>query len=236
MSLPLKHRIRVLRVARDLDRVEALKVLKATYREEKNWVADETRMFAPGDLTNRDVSWFVAFVGTQPVGVVRVLYSPPLELYHEYKLKPIDGELDVDTFVRTHRIAEIGRFAVVPEYRRDLLVAAALMRAASKETVERGYTHYITDIFEGERHSPYKFHTRVMGFQPVATHDTGELNCPCRRITMVLDLAAAYRRIRERQNWIFRYLTEDWSEAVHQALLERPSTESASGAAARPDA
>ena len=94
-----------------------------------------------------------------------------------------------------------------------------LMGAASKETVERGFGHYITDVFEGEKHSPYKFHRRVMGFEPVATHDVGELNCPNRRITMILDIKAGYNRLRKEQNWVFRLLTESWNESLHQKLL-----------------
>ena len=83
----------------------------------------------------------------------------------------------------------------------------------------RGVTTALTDIFEGEQHSPYLFHTRVMGFEPVATHDEIELNCPNRRVTMVLDLQAAYRRLRRSGGWLFRYLTADWSEALHRRLV-----------------
>jgi hypothetical protein len=43
-----------------------------------------------------------------------------------------------------------------------LLLAAALMRAATKEMVARGYTHVITDVFEDDVHSPLGFHTRAV--------------------------------------------------------------------------
>ena len=32
------------------------------------------------------------------------------------------------------------------------MVSAALMREAVRETVQRGFTHYLTDVFEGETH------------------------------------------------------------------------------------
>jgi hypothetical protein len=57
-----------------------------------------------------------------------------------------------------------------------------------------------------------------MGFAPVATHDHGELNCRSRRITLILDLKAAYRHLRHRQSWIFRSLTADWDEGLHRRL------------------
>jgi hypothetical protein len=34
----------------------------------------------------------------------------------------------------------------------------------------------------------------------------------------VLDLPAAYRRLRRTGGWLFRYLTADWSEALHRRL------------------
>ena len=99
------------------------------------------------------------------------------------------------------------------------------MRAAVKETIERDFTHYITDVFEGEANSPYDFHRRVMGFQTVATHDTGELNCNCRRITMLLGIKEAYQRLRKEGGWIFRFLTEDWSEQLHRQLMANTEAE-----------
>lgn len=218
--MTLRQRIHVVRAANADDRLHALQVLKATYREEKNWVKDEAKVFPPEDLRDGQVSWFVVFMDDQPVGVLRVLYDPPLEAYREYGLKQIRPGLDVEDFVRSHRIAEIGRFAVLPEYRKYSVVVVQLMGAASQETVSRGFSHYITDIFEGERHSPYHFHTRVMGFHAVATHDVGELNCPNRRITMILDLKEAYQRLRNSQSWAFRMLTQDWNEEAHKRMQQ----------------
>jgi hypothetical protein len=92
------------------------------------------------------------------------------------------------------------------------------MRAATTETVERGFSHLITDVFEGEVTSPYHFHQSVLGFETVATHEVGELRFNGRRITMLLDLREAYQRHRRRKNWIHRHITSNWSEQMVQRL------------------
>lgn len=221
MSLSLSNKVKVIKVQSAEDRDRAVQVLKSTYDQEKKWIYDADKFFPIGDLERDDVSWFVSQVEDLPVGVLRVMYNPPLELYKEYGFQKLESGLNVEEFVKNNRIAEIGRFAVLPDYRKYIVVVAALMRAASQETVERDYSHYVTDIFEGEKHSPYEFHTRVMGFKPVATHDAGELNCPNRRITMVLDIREAYNRIKSKQKWIFRFLTKGWNEALHAKLLNK---------------
>lgn len=222
----LDDRVTADRVTDEAGRQQVLAVLRATYLREKRWVNDPETQFPPEDLGRDDVSWFVVAVRTRPIGVrvrpagvVRVVYDPPLAAYASYGFAPLDPSLRIEEMIRDNRIAEIGRFAVVPRFRRRLVVAAALMRAAAAETVARGYTHYLTDVFEDDPHSPYGFHTRVMGFHPVATHDVGELNCRSRRITLVLDLKAAYQRLKARGNWLFRYLTGHWDDALHQRLV-----------------
>lgn len=214
----LKEQITTARVVDERGREDAIRVMQATYEREKNWMRGEEKLFPSSDLSDERISWFVAYKDGQPVGVLRVLYSPPLELYKQYGFKPIGAGIDVEEFVRHNQIAEIGRFAVLPEFRKIIQIAASLMRISSKETIRRGFTHYVTDIFEGEQHSPYEFHRRVMGFQPVASHDVGELNCPNRRITMILDLAAAYDRLRASKNWIYRFFMEDWDADLDAAL------------------
>jgi ribosomal protein S18 acetylase RimI-like enzyme len=209
---------KVIRVGDAQTRRDALAVLGATYRDEKGWVERAESQLSDADLASPQVSWFVAYRGSEPAGVLRIYYEPPVAQYRAYDVTLLDRGMDVDRFLSTNRIAEIGRFAIIPRYRRNLLIAVALMRAATRETVERGFTHYITDVFEDDPHSPYGFHTRVMGFAPVATHDHGELNCRSRRITLILDLKAAYRHLRRSQNWIFRSLTSDWDERLHQRL------------------
>ncbi|AGA91605.1 hypothetical protein Thimo_2909 [Thioflavicoccus mobilis 8321] len=211
-------KISVMRVADAATREQALAVLRSTYQNEKAWVESAETQLPVADLENPAISWFVAMRRDQPAGVLRVYYEPPVHQYRAYKVTLLDPRVDVDRFLQTSRIAEIGRFAIVPAYRQNALLAVALMRAATRETVERGFTHYITDVFENDPHSPYGFHTRVMGFAPVATHEDGELRCNSRRITLVLDLRAAYQRLRQRQSWIFRSLTADWDEGLHRQL------------------
>ena len=101
------------------------------------------------------------------------------------------------------------------------MVAAALMRAATEGAVARGYTHLVTDVFEDDPHTPFGFHTRVIGFCPVATHEVGELHCLSRRITLVLEISSAYERLRSQGGWLYRYLTSDWDESLHQRLIEQ---------------
>ena len=219
----MRNGIEVRLVKDEAGRQQALAVMRVIYRDEKNWVRDDEKLVALAEVSDPAISWFVCFVGGQPVGVVRILYSPPLELYRTYGFKLLQRGLDLDAFIRNSRVAEIGRFAVLPDQRSNVLVAVALMRAAAHETLARDYTHYVTDVFEGERHSPYDFHRRVMGFKLVATHDTGELNCPNRRLTLVLDLAEAYHRLRRERGWVFRYMTEGWEPELHHRLESKGS-------------
>lgn len=221
-----KFELEVLRIEDDWGRAQALSVMRATYRDEKGWIARDEGLVSRDEIRSGNVSWFVARLDQQPVGVLRVLYAPPLDLYANYGFRQLTS-LNLDAFIREHRIAEIGRFAVVPEQRRTFLVAVALMREACTETIRRGYSHYITDVFEGEKHSPYAFHTRVMGFEAVATHDVGELNCANRRITMLLSLEDAYHRLRAGGGWLFRYLTESWDEHLHAAMGGEPTAKTA---------
>ena len=219
----LKQELRVTRIKDDAGRQKALRVMRSTYRDEKHWISTDDKLVSLEELQDPSVSWFVAELKGEPQGVLRVLYAPPLNLYAAYGFKLVANNLDLDAFIQNNRIAEIGRFAVVPNQRGNMFVSAALMREAVAETVQRNFTHYITDVFEGEEHSPYNFHTRVLGFQVVATHDVGELNCPNRRITMILDLKQCYRRLKNSRGWIFRYLTETWPEELHRILSEDAS-------------
>ena len=207
------------RVTDEAGRQKVVEVLGATYHQEKRWVLDADTQAPVDDLVRSDISWFVVDVAGHPAGVLRVLYDPPLAQYAKYGFKILDPAINVERFIRHNRIAEIGRFAVIPEHRGQFMVAAALMRAATEETVARGYTHFVTDVFEDDPHSPYGFHTRVIGFHPVATHDTGELRSLSRRITLILDLKAAYQRLKRRRGWLFRYLTGHWDEALHRRLV-----------------
>lgn len=214
----LRQELTVRRVEDEETRQRALEVLGTVYLTEKGWVKDPEEIFPASDLSTSRVSWFLAERNDLPVGTTRVLYEIPVELYEAYQFDLVDPRIDVEAFVRDNRIAEVGRFAVIPEYRKKILVAAILMRAAATETVERRFTHFITDIFDADPNSPYKFHKRVLGFETVATHEHGELQIKSKRITMLLDLRDAYRRLKNGRNWIFRYITQGWNEQVVEQL------------------
>lgn len=216
--MALKKELTVRKVTDEASRDAALVVLESVYRTEKGWIEKLEEIFPEEDLDNPAVSWFLAERLGQPVGVTRVLYEIPVELYQKYQFDLVNPDLDVQAFVENNRIAEVGRFAVVPEYRKKILVAAILMRAAATETVERRFTHLITDVFDADPNSPYQFHRRILGFEIVATHEHGELRMRSKRITMLLDLRDAYRRLKEGKNWIFRYITQGWNEQIVEQL------------------
>lgn len=213
-----KDTVHAIQIRDDAQRLLALDVLRATYRDEKGWVDDEVSQLPSMELQRAGVAWFLALDGVRPVGVLRVLYDPPLDQYRSYGLEMLDDRIDIDAFLREHRIAEIGRFAVIADKRRNMSIALALLREAISDTVRRGYSHYVTDVFEGEVNSPYQFHTRVLGFIPVATHATGELHCAHRRVTLVLDLRDCYARLSAANGYFFRLITQGWDETLHRAL------------------
>ncbi|MEM1206229.1 MAG: GNAT family N-acetyltransferase [Acidobacteriota bacterium] len=214
----LKHDLTVRKIDDAAAREKALEVIDSVYLGEKGWVSAPEELFPTSDLDSESVSWFLAELKDRPLGVTRVLYEIPFELYRQYGFELVDQGIDVEAFVRDHRIAEVGRFAVVPEYRKNILVAAILMRAAATETVERGFTHFITDVFDADPNSPYQFHRRILGFETVATHEVGELKMKSKRITMLLDLKAAFQRLRTGRSWIFRYITEGWNDRLVRNL------------------
>ncbi len=206
------------RVESEEDRIKALAVLERTYAQEKGWVLDASSMFPASDLGRQDISWFVATKRGEAVGVLRVVYDPSLGGYASYGLESVDPNVDIAKFIASNRIAEIGRFAVVPERRTGVGVVLSLMRASTREIVRLGYTQLITDVFENDPHSPLGFHTRVIGFKKVATHEMGELRHKGRRITLLLDIKLGYRNLKLRGNRFFRAVTRGWTPAMHESL------------------
>lgn len=198
-------------------RQRALAVLREVYAAEKGWVQSPEQVLPESDLGNPALCWFLAEKEGRPVGVTRVLYELPRNLYQTYELKMVHPGIDIEAFLSRHRLAEVGRFAVIPEERQNIRIAAILMRAATTETVERGFTHFITDVFEADPNSPYQFHKRILGFEVVATHDHGEMQVKSRRITMLLDLRAAFKRLSISRSWIYRFITQG-NDRLMQAL------------------
>ena len=212
--MSLKDRLSVFTVKTRDERERALDVLQEVYSGEKGWLAERDKMLPLDDLERDDVAWFAAALDDRVVGVTRLLYTIPVELYREYGFKLTVPGMDVEAFIRDNRLAEVGRFAVLPRYRRRFIVSATLMRATGKAALERGCSHFITDVFEEDPNTPYGFHRRVLGFKVVATHDVGELNCRSRRITMLLDLDEARKRLSGKNGWFYRFLGQEPLQAA----------------------
>lgn len=200
-------KIVTVRVETEEDRAAALAVLDAVFRQEKGWLRDPESELPPGLATGERTSWFVSRVDGEPAGLIRLLYDPPLELPPDFEATFEEG-LDLARLARDCRFVEIGRFMVVESHRRSLAISLELIRAAVREVALRGYTHFLTDVYEGDPHSPLDFHTRILGFERIGTHLRGELDCPHRRIILMLDLAAAYRRLKAKNNKVFRRIGE----------------------------
>jgi hypothetical protein len=205
--------IQTFKVRSPEEREAALRVVDQVFRQEKRWVA-ATDAEIPADLDPEGpMSWFAATVDGLPAGVIRLFYDPPLEMPADWGLE-LDRDLDLRRAAEGRRFVEIGRFMIVREHRRRMGVALRLMREAVREVVERRYTHFITDVYDGDPHSPLGFHTRVLGFERIGTHRRGELACDHLRILLVLDIARAYTRLRKRRDRVFRELSAGLEDSI----------------------
>jgi hypothetical protein len=196
------------------DRQAALSVVAQVYAAEKGWLSDVAAEIPEEPGTVRGMSWFLTRVEGQPAGVIRLAYDPNLELPPHLDFQ-FERGVDLARLKQGSRFVEIGRFMILPEHRSRFAVALRLMKAAVREVAERGYTHFITDVFESDPHSPLQFHTRVLGFERIGSHRFGELACDSRRIILVLDIARAYLDLARRKDRVFREVT-----AGAQDLLE----------------
>lgn len=213
--------ITVNKVVEAATRAQALQVVAGVYWQEKNWIKSVEQEI-PADIGAQErISWFLAQVNGQPAGVLRLFYDPPLELPAECEATFKKG-FDPQQLITAGRFVEIGRFMILPEYRKKVFVALRLMGAAAKEVVERNYTHFITDVFEGEPHSPLKFHTRILGFEVIGQHLYGELNCSLTRIILTLDILKAYQRLKTQQNRLALLLTEGIRGSLEAKLAGQP--------------
>jgi hypothetical protein len=208
-----RHAVTVGRVESYRAREAALQVIEEVYRNEKGWIADFRREIPVDAGERRDQSWYLVEVGGEPAGAIRLLYDPELELPADYGVQ-LEPGIDLERLRRAGRFVDIGRFMILPRFRRDVRVALELMKAAIREVVERGYTHFLTDVFESDPHSPLRFHTRVLGFERIGTHRTGELACEGVRVLLILDIARAYQRLKQRGNRVFRELGQGLGERL----------------------
>ena len=217
------------KVVSSADREKALAVIEDVYRREKRWIADAAAEISPdtpgadhagdGGLADRR-SWFLVTVDGRPAGVIRLVYDPPLELPAELDVT-LEPDVDLEQLQRRGRFVDIGRFMIVPRYRRNIRVVLRLMREAIVEVVERGYTHFLTSVFADDPHSPLGFHTRVLGFERIGTHRTGELACASVRILLILDIARAYLRLKRRRNLVWKELAASVRDTMERRLLAR---------------
>lgn len=183
------------RVRDAASRAAALAIVREVYLEEKGWLADAGRELPETDLDSPSASWLLARCGGAPAGVVRLTYDPSLELPGNAGVE-LDPGIDLDRLARSGRFVEVGRLMISAPFRSQTAVVLALMRATLAEVVARGYTHLLTAVFEDDPHSPYGFHTRVLGFERIGSHRYGELACTSRRILLTLDIARALDRLR----------------------------------------
>ena len=200
------------------DREEALSVIEAVYIQEKRWIRDPGSEVPADTALRQDQSWFLVTVEGEPAGVIRLVYDPALEMPAELGVS-LEPHVDLETLKRRGRFVDIGRFMIVPRHRRNIRVVMRLMRAAILEVVSRGYTHFLTDVFEDDPHSPLNFHTRVLGFERIGTHRYGELACASTRIILILDIARAYRQLEKKENKVFKELGEGLADLVETRLL-----------------
>ncbi len=64
--MSLKDRVSVIRVENEAGRQQALSVMRAIYRDEKNWVQADEKLVSAVDLGNDGISWFVVRVDDTP--------------------------------------------------------------------------------------------------------------------------------------------------------------------------
>src|SRR5262245_37538294 len=95
-------RVTAVRITDDVGRSAALEVLCATYQREKRWVIEAEQQLPAGDLARDDIAWFLVRREARPVGVLRLLFDPPLLQYAQYSLTLLDPRIDVEDFVRRH--------------------------------------------------------------------------------------------------------------------------------------
>jgi hypothetical protein len=189
-------------------REQALRVMEAVFLKEKKWIDRVEDQFPEEMLFSSRYSWFLAKVNGQPAGLLRLFYDPPLVLPEEFEVT-LNEDVDLEKMAKECRFVEVGRFMILPVYRRNFRVALRLMRIATKEVVERDYTHFITDVYENETHSPFRFHTKVLGFEVIGKHLYGELKCNCTRLILTLDILKAYKRLKRRRHVIYQNLLKD---------------------------
>jgi hypothetical protein len=198
------------------DRRAAMEVVREVYLEEKRWISETEREIPPNTPEIDDKSWFLTRVDGEPAGVIRLVYDPPLELPAEMEVE-LDPGVDLREMATGKRFVEIGRFMIRRKYRGKIRVVTNLIQGACREVLERGYSHFLTDVYDGDPHSPLGFHTRVLGFERIGTHRHGELDVDYVRIILVLDIVRSWRRMIERKDRLFREMSAGLGDLLDRA-------------------
>ncbi|NTV98398.1 MAG: GNAT family N-acetyltransferase [Chlorobiaceae bacterium] len=199
--------ITVSRIESKADRAAALEIIHQVFCVEKNWIHSTQDQIPEEFSSSGNCSWFIAKLNGLPAGLLRLQYDPSLDIPEEYGVKLMPG-VSIESMKGSGKYVEIGRFMILEKFRRNHRISLRLMRAATAEVIERDYTHFITDVFEGEKHSPLNFHTRVLGFEVIGKHLFGELNCSSTRIILTLDILKLYSRVKDSKSRIYQELTE----------------------------
>ncbi len=201
-------------------RQKAIQVIQEVYLKEKKWINTAESEISPDIAQSEKISWFLAEVDGQPAGVIRLVYNPDLNFPPDFEVS-LNQDVDIDYIKENYKIVDIGRFMILPKYRKKILVALRLMKAAITEVVQRDYTHFITDVFENEPNSPLHFHTNILGFEIIGKHVHGELNCSCTRIILALDILKSYKRFKEKRGKVYRFLTQGISDLLEKRLTTK---------------
>jgi hypothetical protein len=212
-----RYRIQVLKVSTRRDIRDAGRVVEEVFLKEKGWIKSAENQIPEDIGLNPKVSWFLARVNGVPVGTMRLVYDPSLELPAEC-LPTFEEGVDLQAMAASGRFVEIGRFMIRQEYRRDMTIALRLMRKAAREVIERDYTHFLTDVFENEPNSPFQFHTRILGFEVVGRHVHGELHCNCTRIILVLNILKAYKKFTQSRSAVYASITRGFRRLMNRKL------------------
>ncbi|MBL7977644.1 MAG: GNAT family N-acetyltransferase [Bacteroidetes Order II. Incertae sedis bacterium] len=220
-SFQLKNGTGVEMISNEEQRQEALTVLETIYCVEKHWVGASTTLFEPSELQDPHKQWLIAYDTHRAVGVVRLSFNRqahhfPTEYLH---FQHADwNAMVMANFLSHNPTAEIGRFAILPEYRSHSRFALMLMQMACTQAILNHCFYILTDVFHGDLQSPFHFHTQILGFEPFATYADERFNSHYPSILLIMDLRKTYLHTKKYQPRIFRTFTQNWPPSLHLQL------------------
>ncbi len=213
-------KIATMKIENEFQRKSAINIMKTVFMDEKKWINYPDKHIPKETINSPQYSWFIAYFDEIPVGLLRLLYDPPLELPKNYQAT-LNKDINIAELQRSGRFVEVGRFMILKEYRKNFRIALSLMKSSIKEVIERDYTHLITDVFEGEETSPYNFHTRVLGFKEIGSHLHGELECPNRRIILTMNIYESYLSLKKKGGKIYDYIKDEIENIIISKIRKK---------------